>query len=225
MKQLKTAAALAAFLIFVGMLIHNLNGEYLEPTFLGFEKPTDYANMAKIENALWSFSFLSSGIAHIVVGFSMMILGLFLMEMFIGKSPVAAKLTFVAAMLSGLGFLLTGISDIPGTLYGQLIRGLNPEHNTEVLLMSTLFRGIANTLAIAGLGWFAGQVTWCIGNSEVFQKGSRPTEIIFRVLGYLNVIPGLLSLIVPVAGFLYLKLLPIWILWLGLRIRKLPNPS
>ena len=41
MKQLKTAATIAAFLIFVGMLIHNLNGEYLEPTFLGFEEPTD----------------------------------------------------------------------------------------------------------------------------------------------------------------------------------------
>lgn len=218
MKQLKTSATVAAFLIVVGMLIHNLNGRYLEPTFLGFEDPMDYADMAKIENALWSFSFLSSGISHMVVGFSFMILGLFLSEFFQKALPIGAKMTFIAAMLAGLGFLLTGISDIPGTLYGQLLRGANPDYNADILLMTTMFRGMVNVLAIVGLGWFAGQVAWCGRRSGTFSTG-------FAVFGYINVLPGIASLIFPPAGFAYIQLLPLWMLWLGVRLRKLPGSS
>ena len=219
MKQLKTAATVAAFLIVVGMLIHNLNGLYLEPTFLGFEDPTtDYTNMAKIENAQWSFSFLSSGISHIIVGFSLMILGLFLSEYFSNVLPIGAKLTFIAAMLSGLGFLFTGISDIPGTVYGELLRKQNPDYNTDVLLMATMFRGMVNILAIVGLGWFAGQVAWCGRRTGSFSLG-------FSIFGYINVLPGIVSLIFPPAGFAYIQLLPLWMLWLGLRLRKLPDAS
>jgi hypothetical protein len=153
MKQLKTAAGIAAFLIVAGMLIHNLNGLYLEPYTLGFvDKGKDYADMSKIENALWSFSFTSSGISHIVVGFSMLILGLFLREFFKRALPIGAQLVFMAAGLSGLGFLMTGISDIPGTVYGGLLRGMNPDYNTDILLMVTIFRGMVNILAIACLG-------------------------------------------------------------------------
>jgi hypothetical protein len=219
MKQLQKAATIAAFLIVAGMLIHNLNALYLEPYTLGFEdKGQDYANMAKIENALWSFSFTSSGTAHIVVGFSMMILGLYLSEFFKTALPIAAKLTFIAAMLSGLGFLMTGISDIPGTVYGGLLRGQNPDYNTAVLLMVTIFRGMVNILAIAGLGWFAGQVAWCAGQTNTFPRG-------FRIFGYINVLPGIMSLIFPPIGFAYIQLLPLWMLWLALRIRKLPESA
>ena len=215
MRQLQKAATIAAFLIFTGMLIHNLNALYLEPQTLGFEDPSkDYANMAKIENAIWSFSFTSSGTTHIVVGFSLMILGLFMSEFFKRALPIAAKLVFLSAVLSGLGFLLTGISDIPGTVYGGILRELNPDHNTEILLMTTIFRGMVNILAIAGLGWFAGMIAWCAGKTDTFPKG-------FRIFGWFNVLPGVISLASPVFGFVYIQLLPLWMLWLGLRIRKL----
>ena len=174
MRQLQKAATIAAFLIVAGMLIHNLNALYLEPYTLGFENPAkDYANMAKIENAIWSFSFTSSGITHIVVGFSLMILGLFMSEFFKRALPIAAKFVLLSAVLSGLGFLLTGISDIPGTVYAGILRELNPDQNTEILLMTTIFRGMVNILAITGLGWFAGMIVWCGGQTETFSKGFR----------------------------------------------------
>ena len=219
MNHLKKAASVAAFLIVAGMLIHNLNAQVLEPYFLGFEdKARDYADMAKIENALWSFSFTSSGITHMVVGFAMMILGLYLSEFFRAATPIAAKLLFIAAMLSGLGFLLTGISDIPGTVYAGLLRNMNPADNTDILLMTTIFRGMVNILAVVGLGWFAGMVAWCARHTDGFSKG-------FRIFAWLNVLPGIFSLIFPPAGFLYIPLLPIWMLWLGFRIRALPAPA
>jgi len=219
MSHLKKAAAVAAFLIFAGMLIHNLNAQVLEPYFLGFEdKGKDYADMAKIENAQWSFSFTSSGITHIVVGFAMMILGLYLSEFFRAATPIAARLLFIAAMLSGVGFLLTGISDIPGTVYAGLLRDNNPADNTDILLMTTIFRGMVNILAVVGLGWFAGMVAWSAQHTEGFSKG-------FRIFGWFNVLPGIFSLIFPPAGFAYIPLLPLWMLWLGFRIRALPAPA
>jgi hypothetical protein len=215
MRQLQKAATIAAFLIVAGMLIHNLNALYLEPYTLGFEdKAKDYGDMAKIENAIWSFSFTSSGTTHIVVGFSLMILGLFMSEFYKRALPIAAKLVFLSAVLSGLGFLLTGISDIPGTVYGGILRDLNPDQNTEILLMTTIFRGMVNILAITTLGWFAGMIAWCAGKTDTFTKG-------FRIYGWVIVLPGIMSLIFPPAGFAYIQLLPLWMLWLGLRIRTL----
>jgi hypothetical protein len=218
MQQLKKAATVAAFLIVAGMIIHNINANYVEPYLYGFEdKATDYGDMAKIEATIGEYPFVSSGFAHMIVGFSFMILGVYLSEFFRRATPVGSRLLFVAAMLAGLGFLLTGISDIPGTAYATLLRELNPDFNTDILLMTTLVRGIVNTLAIMGLGWFAGQVAWCAHRTDGFSRG-------FRIFGWLNTLPGIAAVFSPIFGFAYLVLLPFWMLWLGLRIRSLPAP-
>jgi hypothetical protein len=219
MNQLKQAASIAAFVIVAGMIIHNGNANIVEPYFYGFEdKATDYGDMAKIEGAIGEYPFVSSGLAHMVVGFSFMILGLYMSELFRRATPVGSRLVFISSMLAGLGFLLTGISDIPGTAYAGLLRELNPDFNTNILLMTTLFRGMVNTLAIMGLGWFAGQVAWCAQFTDGFSKG-------FRIFGWFNTLPGIVCIYLPVAGFAYLVLLPFWMLWLGLRIRALPAPA
>ena len=208
------AASVAAFFIVVGFLIHNLNALWLEPNYLGFEdKARDYADMAKIENALWSFSFLSSGISHIVVGFAMMFLGLGVSDLFRGAHPGAARLILLSAVLSGTGFLLTGISDIPGTLYGGILRDLNPDYNVTILLISTMFRGIVNVLAITALGWFAGQVAWCTLKTGLFPKW-------FGYYGWVNVLPGVMSLVFPPAGFAYIQLYPVWMATLGIFLHR-----
>jgi hypothetical protein len=213
------AAGTAALLIFAAFLLHNFNGEYYEPVLLGFEKPTDYANMAKIENAIWSFAFTSSGIAHMITGFAMFFLGLGLYDLFRPWSESSARLCLLAAGLSGLGFLLTGVSDIPGTAYGGILRDLNPHLNEQILMMTTLFRGLVNTVAIIGLGWLAGQVSWCARKSGLLLENSLDRWV-NNLLGNLNVLPGLAAMALPVAGFIYLKTAPLWLLWLGLRLRR-----
>lgn len=219
MQRTIRAASWAAFLIFAAFLLHNFNGEYYEPVLLGFEKPTDYADMAKIQNAIGSFAFTSSGIAHMVTGFAMIFLGLGLYDVFRGFSEAAARLCLAAACLSGLGFLLTGVSDIPGTAYGAILRDLNPHLNEQILMMTTLFRGIVNTVAIMGLGWLAGQVSWCARKSGIFMDSSLDRWV-NNLLGNLNVLPGLAAMALPVAGFVYLKTAPLWVLWLALKLRR-----
>ena len=216
MKNTVRAASVAAFLITLAFLIHNFNASYYEPRILGFEKPTDYADMAKIANANWSFAFTSSGIAHIVTGFSMIFLGLGLMQVFRGFSAAASRLVVVSAFISGLGFLLTGISDIPGTYYGDILSQQNPDYSVNILLMKSMFRGSVNTMAIVGLSWFAGQVAWCSWKSGIFNKW-------FAGFGYVNVLPGLGALVIPFIGFAYLRLAPLWILWLGFLLWQQAN--
>jgi hypothetical protein len=213
MKNTIKAASVAAFLIALAFLIHNFNASYYEPVVLGFEKPTDYADMAKIANANWSFAFTSSGIAHIVTGFSMIFLGLGLMAVFRNFSVAASRLIVVSSFISGLGFLLTGISDIPGTYYGDILSQQNPDYSVNILLMKSMFRGSVNTMAIVGLSWFAGQVAWCSWKSGRFNKW-------FAGFGYVNVLPGLGALVIPFIGFAYLRLAPLWMLWLGFLLWK-----
>jgi len=224
MQRTIRAASTAAFLIFAAFLLHNFNGEYYEPVLLGFEKPTDYADMRKIENAIWSFAFTSSGIAHMVTGFALLFLGLGLYEVFRPFSEAGARLCLAAACLSGLGFLLTGVTDIPGTAYGGILRKINPHMNEQILMMTTLVRGFVNTVAIVGLGWLAGQVSWCARRSGLLIH-SPADRWINNLLGNLNVLPGLAALALPVAGFIYLKTAPLWLLWLGFRLRASATPA
>jgi hypothetical protein len=215
MKSLYKAAAAAAFLIVIGMLIHNFNALYYEPVHLGFvDKAKDYGDMAKIENAIWSWSFTSSGITHIVVGFAMMILGLAVSEAVKGAHPIAARLTYLAALVSGFGFLFTGVSDIPGTMYGEILRELNPDYNVTILLITTMIRSVVNITAIAGLSWFAGMVAWSTMRTGMFPKW-------FGRYGYVMVLPGIMSFIFPPAGFIYIQLTPIWMFALGVYLNRM----
>lgn len=213
MNQLNRAASTAAWLIVGCMLIHNMNALWLEPTYLGFvDKAKDYGDMGKILNAQFSFSFLTSGSAHIVCGFSLLILGLGLHNRFRGRHPVAAQLLMLAALLSGLGFLLTGISDIPGAVYARILREQNPDYAETIMLINTLIRSVVNVLAIVGLSWLAGQLAWLTRQTREFPGW-------FVWYGWLMVLPGVLSFPFPPAGFIYLQLTIVWAAALAVFLR------
>ena len=215
---LNRAASIAAWVVLAAMLIHNLNALYLEPTYLGFvDKAKDYADMAKIENALWSFSFTSSGTADIFCGFALMLIGLAIFNRFRAAHAIAAQLALLAAVLSGLGFLMTGISDIPGAVYGGLLRANNPDHNTTILLINTMIRSVMNVLAIVGLSWFAGQLAWLTLRTGEFPRW-------FGYYGYLMLLPGLVSFPFPPAGFVYIQLTTVWAAALAVYLRR-PSPN
>jgi hypothetical protein len=212
--SLDRAASNAAWLIVLCMLVHNLNALWLEPTYLGFvDKARDYGDMAKILNAQFSFSFLSSGTAHVVCGFALLVLGLGLYHRFRSRHPVAAQLLLLAALLSGLGFLLTGISDIPGAVYARILRKENPEYAETIMLINTLIRSVVNVLAIVGLSWLAGQLAWLTRRTREFPRW-------FGWYGWVLVLPGLVSFPFPPAGFAYLQLTIPWAVALGVYLRR-----
>jgi len=208
------AASTAAWLIVGAMLIHNMNALWLEPTYLGFvDKARDYGDMSKILNAQFSFSFMTSGTAHIVCGFSVLILGLGLYNRFRGRHPLASQMLMLAALLSGIGFLLTGISDIPGAVYAKILREQNPDYAATIMLINTLIRSVVNVLAIVGLSWLAGQLAWLTRQTREFPGW-------FVWFGWLMVLPGLLSFPFPPAGFIYLQLTIVWAAALGVFLRR-----
>ncbi|MCP4001089.1 MAG: hypothetical protein GY727_09290 [Gammaproteobacteria bacterium] len=222
MTTLYRIASYAAFIILAGMLIHLMNASYLEPTYLGFvDKAKDYGDMAKIQNAIEACSldalqlcsFKYSGFAHMVNGMLFMLLGVAVRQMFGSSNPVISQLCFVAGLVAGFGFLLTGISDIPGTAYAGLLRELNPEHNAAILLMTTMIRGIVNMLAITGLGWFAAFTGYAVLTSGVFSKWGA-------YYGYILLLPGLGGLVNPIFGFMYIALVLPWLFWLGMQFSK-----
>jgi hypothetical protein len=216
-------ASIAAFVIFVGMLIHNINAGWLEPTYLGFvDKARDYGDMAKIQNAIEACrldapqlcSFKYSGFAHMINGLLFMFLAVAVQVLFRHSNPLLGQLAFVSGLLAGLGFFATGVSDIPGTVYASLLRDLNPEYNETILLITTMIRGVVNIIAITGLGFFAAFVGRAALVTGVFSKwGAR--------YGYVLLVPGVVGLISPIFGFMYIALVLPWLIWLGLQFSKL----
>jgi len=216
-------ASIAAFVVLFGMLIHMMNAAWLEPTYLGFvDKAKDYGNMSKIQNAVEACtlsepqlcSFKYSGFAHMVNGLLIMFLAIAVQVLFRHSNPLLGQLAFVSGLIAGLGFLLTGVSDIPGTAYATLLRGLNPEYNDTILLISTMIRGIANIVAITGLGLFAAFTGRAALVSGVFSKWGA-------YFGFLLLMPGLGGLVDPVFGFSYLGFVPVWLFWLGRQFSQL----
>lgn len=215
--KLDKAASTAAWLIVGCMLVHNMNALWLEPTYLGFvDKAKDYGDMGKILNAQFSFSFLTSGTAHVVCGFAVIVLGLGLYHRFSARHPVASQLLMLGAFMSGLGFLLTGISDIPGAVYAKILRQQNPEYADTIMLILTLLRSTINVLAIVGLSWLAGCLAWLTRRTREFPGW-------FAWYGWLMVLPGLVSFPFPPAGFIYLQLTIVWATALAVYLRRAPR--
>ena len=80
--------------------------------------------------------------------------------------------------------------------------------------MTTMIRGIANMIAITGLGFFAAFTGRAALTSGLFSKwGAR--------YGFVLLLPGLGGLISPIFGFMYIALVVPWLVWLGLQFRKI----
>ncbi|MEE4184239.1 MAG: hypothetical protein V2J12_00580 [Gammaproteobacteria bacterium] len=223
LRRLFRLAAWAAFIVLGGMLVHNINALYLEPTFLGFvDKARDYGDMAKIQNAIeacrWGApqlcSFRFSGIAHMVNGLLLMFLAVTVQVLVRRSNPLLGQLAFVAGLLAGLGFFVTGVSDIPGTAYASLLRDVNPGYNESILLMTTLIRGMANMVGVTGLGLFAAFVGAAALRTALFARWGA-------YYGFVLLVPALGGLLNPILGFMYITLVLPWLFWLGLQFSRL----
>jgi hypothetical protein len=216
MDTLNRAAGVAALLIFAAFAMHNLNGAWIEPRYLGFDSYADYAKLDKLMNASRAVPWLLSGLGHVASGFAMVVLALFAGVHYRERCPIAALLATAAGLLAATGFLLLGLSHVIGRQTLFLLTDANPAMRDPAYMTVTIVRIICNGLAQVGLGWFAVQLSWC-----GLRTGDLPRA--FAWYGYLSGTAGLLMAIAYVPIYLYTVLL--WAPWLGILLLRQPGQA
>ena len=205
--QPATLMGLAALVICAAFLVHNINALYIEPNFLGFKNPrVDYADLAKLRNALGSLPWRLSGFGHLLSGFACVVLGLAARQLFRDSQLDAGRLLLGAGFVAGVGFLLTAITDQAGAAAVKLLAAQNPELNDAAYLSLSIVRIIFNCLAQVGLGWFAWQLSYCGLRTGMLPKA-------FCWFGYLSGFTGLLMAVTFIPTYLLMVLL--WSGWLA----------
>jgi hypothetical protein len=211
MQAIIANARYAAVLVFIAFAMHNLNGAFIEPRYLGFDSYADYARADKLMNASRAVPWLLSGLGHVATGFAMVVLGLGVHARYRGLRPAAADLALAAAGLAAVGFLLTGISHVIGRQTLFLLGDANPDLKATAYMAATVVRIWVNGLAQIGLGWFAVQLSW-LG----LKTGTLPRA--FVAFGFLSGAAGLLMAVAYVPVYLFTVL--IWALWLAIVWRR-----
>lgn len=205
--QPATLMGLAALVICTAFLVHNVNALYVEPNFLGFKDPrVDYADLAKLKNALGSLPWRLSGFGHLLSGFACVVLGLAARQWFRDSKLAAARLLLGAGLVAGVGFLLTAITDQAGSAAVKLLSAQNPALEDAAYLSLSIVRIIFNCLAQVGLGWFAWQLSFCGLKTGILPKA-------FCWFGYLSGFTGLLMAVIFIPTYLLTVL--IWSGWLA----------
>ena len=215
--QPATLMGLAALFICTAFLVHNINALYIEPNFLGFRDPrVDYADLAKLKNALGSLPWRLSGFGHLLSGFACVVLGMSARQLFRDSKRTAVRLLPGAGIVAGAGFLLTAITDQAGSAAVKLLSARNPELADAAYLSLSIVRIIFNCLAQVGLGWFAWQLSYCGLRTGMLTKA-------FCWFGYLSGFTGLIMglTFIPI----YLQTVLIWSGWLAfLMLRRAALP-
>jgi len=211
MQALIRSARYAALVVFVAFAMHNLNGAFIEPRYLGFGSYSDYADLGKLMNASRAVPWLLSGLGHVATGFALVILGLGVHTRYREQRPAAAQIALAAAMLGATGFLLTGISHVIGRQTLFLLSDANPGMQESAYMTATVVRIWVNGLAQIGLGWFAMQLSW-LG----WKTGTLPRA--FVLFGFLSGAAGLLMAVAYVPVYLFTVL--VWALWLAVVWRR-----
>lgn len=205
--QPATLMGLAALVICTAFLVHNVNALYVEPNILGFKDPrVDYADLAKLKNALGSLPWRLSGFGHLLSGFACVVLGLAARQWFRDSKLAAARLLLGAGLVAGVGFLLTAITDQAGSAAVKLLSAQNPELDDAAYLSLSIVRIIFNCLAQVGLGWFAWQLSFCGLKTGMLPKA-------FCWFGFLSGFTGLIMAVTFIPTYLLTVL--IWSGWLA----------
>lgn len=206
MDSLVRAGGVAALVIGLAFAMHNLNGAYIEPRYLGFASYADYAQLDKLMNASRSWPWLASGIGHVASGFAMVVLASGIYALFRGSRPAAATLAYGVGVLAAAGFFLTGISHVIGRQTLFLLTDANPELREAAYMTATVVRIWVNGLAQVCLGWFAVQLSWC-----GLKTGALPKA--FCWYGFFSGACGLAMAVAYIPVYLFTVLL--WAPWLG----------
>jgi len=213
MDALVRPAGIAALVICAAFAVHNLNGAWIEPTYLGFAGYGDYADLAKLQGASRALPWLASGLGHLFSGFAMVVLALGAFARFRATRPATAGLLVSAGLVAAVGFLLLGFSHVIGRQSLFLLGDRNPAMRDPLYATATFVRILFNSLAQVGLGAFAMLLSACAWRDRALPRA-------FCGYGYLSGAAGLAMAFAYVPVYLYTVFL--WSGWLGVLLLRRP---
>lgn len=216
MEALVRASGYAALVIALAFAVHNVNGGWIEPRYLGFASYADYADLGKLTHASRAWPWLASGLGHVATGFAMVVLATGMLTRYRRAHCAAAHLAFGAGLLSAAGFLLLGVSHVIGRQSLFLLADANPALADSAYMAMTVARIVFNGLAQVALGWFAAEISWC-----GLKVGDLPRA--FCYYGYLSGAAGLLMAVAYVPVYLFTVL--IWAPWLAAILLRAPDSN
>jgi hypothetical protein len=197
MRLLKLAIAI----ITLAMLIHTINGVYIEPRYLGFTSPADYADPLKLSAASKFWSWKLSGTLHLFTGIALLWLTPAL-KLILRRDHSLSDLTRYASLLASACFVLTGILSIPGGVMANFVAEQNNDHFIEIIAGWSIITYSVRTAAMFMLAVFVGLFSWTF---ESMSKG-------VKYFGYFTAAFGVLVFLVYWLPSMLLFL--IWGIWM-----------
>jgi hypothetical protein len=168
-------------IITVAMLVHTLNGVFIEPRYLGFASPADYADPLKLAAASQFWSWKLSGAMHLFTGIALLWLTPALKPL-LPRDRFLSDSTRYASLLASVCFVLTGILSIPGGVMTNLVAEQNANHFAEIIAGWSIITYSVRTAAMFLLALFVGMF------SLTFESIAKP----LKYFGYFVSIFGIL---------------------------------
>jgi len=198
------SASIAAVVITACFCVHATNGLIVERLFLGFHSYTDYADVDKLGRALGSAPWLASGVAHLVTGVAVVVLGVNLAQVIAPRRARLAEYLRYATGVAAVGFTMLGVADVQGSQTVKLLADQNPELRRTAYLALSIVVPVANGVAITAFGWMMLIV------ARYAQGGLTGLPRWYMVLSYVAGASGLLLGLAYVPVYLLLFLAWCW---------------
>jgi hypothetical protein len=202
MKSLKPTLTI----ITLAMLVHTINGVFIEPRYLGFVSPIDYADPLKLAAASQFWSWKLSGLLHLLTGIALL-MWIPALKVTLRPNQPLSDLTRYASLLASACFVLTGILSIPGGVMANFVAEQNAEHFAEIIAGWSIITYSARTAAMFMLAFFVGMFSFAF---ETFSKS-------LRYFGYFVSMFGMLVFVIYWLPSMILFLL--WGMWVFIAIR------
>jgi len=201
MRSIKFTITIITFAMFV----HTVNGVFIEPRYLGFASPADYADPLKLAAASKFWSWKLSGTLHFLTGIALLIWMPALKATLRPNQPLS-DLTRYASLLASACFVLTGILSIPGGMMANFVAEQNTEHFAEIIAGWSIITYSVRTAAMFMLAIFVGLFSF------TFESISNA----LKYFGYFVSVFGMLVFFVYWLPSMLLFL--IWGIWLLIKL-------
>jgi hypothetical protein len=203
--------SVAAFVIAAAFGVHAVNGLVVERLVLGFTSFADYADAELLADAIGSWPWRASGLAHLATAAAMVAVAVLSRPWLDHGSATRASAAHAFALLSATGFALNGIAAGLGAQVVGLLEEQNPASASSAVIAFSVLVPVVNGLAIVAMACVVATISLHLRSEGALgPAASTGTAVV--------VLSGLVMAVAYVPA--YLLLLPVWWIWFGVRVRR-----